>query len=805
VLEAAFFNVDEKATIRKRLGLTMTMKLVPPGLLVLALFLCGAAVRAEESETARKPDILSLWYDKPAEFQTARNGFGIPYRTLFNTAIPIGNGRLGALIKGGVAKEYLPLNEDTLWTGGLDPTGEILKMGVYQPLGNLIINLPGHEQYTDYRRSLDLRDGIAGVKYTANGVHYRREYFTSYPNHVIVTHLAADKPGSYTGSVTFEDAHSGITEAKGNRMTIIGCLENALHYETQIVVLNEGGSQTAHHDEYGDRIDFKDCDGVTIIAGAGTNYVMDYSKIQDNARYRGELPHEGLTQQMDNAEKLSYEQLKGADVADYQSLFNRFSIDLGASTDAQRALPTDVRKGRASKEMDPEFEQMFCQYGRYLVMASSRPGAVAANGNGIWSDSESMCYGGEYCDDIATTELIYWAVETTNLAECHLPLLDLIQSQLPAWRQDTWTSPDLKLANGEFARRGWAIRGSHNTMGGMAYWWNKPGNAWYCLHFWEHYAFGRDKEYLAKVAYPVIKETCEYWEDHLKALPDGRLVIPNMWSPEHGPWQDGVSHCQELVWDLFTNYMDASDALGIDKDYRDKIAALRDKLLAPGVGSWGQLLEWMTEQKDVPSTSEFDIAEDKRDGHIDTPENTHRHTSHLVGVYPCRQISFEQTPKLAAAALVSVKARGNGGGLEGWSYAARAPIYARLHQGDLAHDQIQRFLGCAMPNLISEALEFDGTPAMPEAFAEMLVQSQLGYISLLPALPKTWASGSVKGVRARGGFEVDESWADGKLTSATIRCVTGKSPTVRYGDKTAKLELRQGESVTLDGNLAVTK
>ena len=213
-------------------------------------------------------------------------------------------------------------------------------------------------------------------------------------------------------------------------------------------------------------------------------------------------PHDTLTRQIDTAGSLTYEQLKAAHLADYQSLFNRFSVDLGQSTDQRRALPTDVRKTRAAMTLDTEFEQLLCQYGRYLVMAASQPGAVGANGNGIWTDTYHTAYFGEYCDDIATTELIYWAVETTNLSECHLPLLDLIRSQLPAWRKDTHDSPDLKLPSGAFTPRGWAIRGSHNITGGMCYWWNKPGNAWYCLHFWEHYAFGRDNDYLKNFAYP---------------------------------------------------------------------------------------------------------------------------------------------------------------------------------------------------------------------------------------------------------------------------------------------------------------
>jgi len=620
-----------------------------------------------------------------------------------------------------------------------------------------------------------------------------------------VIHLSADKPGSYTGSVDYSDVHRALSVVEGNTITVSGALVNGLRYGTQIAVLHDAGMEQTHHDDFGDKIEFKDCNSLTILVAAGTSYAMDYTKIADNARYRGAPPNARIARQLRAAETQPYENLKAAHISDYQSLFDRFSIDLGTSSATQAALPTDLRRKEATKETDPEFEQLLCQYGRYLLISCSRPGGVAANNCGIWNDAFYPCMGGVYCDDIASTELIYWAVETTNLAECHLPLLDLIESQLPAWRHDTQTSPELKLASGALTPRGWTVRGCHNIMGGMAYWWNTPGNAWYCLHFWEHYAFGLDKDYLRKVAYPIIKETCEYWEDHLKSLPDGHLVVPNMFSPEHGPWEDGTSYGQELVWDLFSNYMDACDALGIDKDYRSRIAGMRAKLLVPGVGSWGQLKEWMIEKKDGNPAGIDDNGQSIKSRWIDTPKDHHRHTSHLVGVFPGRQISFEQTSDLAAAAIVSLKARGNGGDADEWSYAARAPIFARLHRGDLAHDQIQRLIGATYPNLLGNVgfMEFDGTPAIPEAFAEMLVQSQLGYISLLPALPKAWPTGSVKGLRARGGFEVDENWSDGKLTSATIRSVVGNGIEVHYGSKIAKANLRAGASVVFDANLQV--
>lgn len=747
---------------------------------------------------------LTLWYDKPAEFTVGNNEFQTKFKTLVPTALPIGNGAMGALVKGGVSREWIPLNESTLWTEGLDPSGEYAKLGAYQPLGSLGIDLENQASFSGYRRSLDLTTGIARVSYTSNGVHYQREYFASYPNGVVVIHLTADKPGSYSGSVAYTDAHEALSVIDGNNIAVNGGFVNGLRYATQIIVLNDGGAQQAHHDEYHDTIEFKGCDSFTILAAAGTNYVMDYGKIADNAHYRTATSPGGLVAERARAAAaLPYPALKAAHVADYQSLFNRFSIDLGPSSASQTALPTDLRRQKAARATDPEFEALVCQYGRYLMIACSRPGGVAANNCGIWNDTLYPCMGGVFCDDIAPTEMTYWAVETTNLAECHLPLLDLIQSQLPAWRRDTQTSEELKLASGELSPRGWTIRGCHNIMGGMAYWWNTPGNAWYCNHFWEHYAFGQDKAYLAKIAYPIIKETCGYWEDHLKPLPDGRLVVPHMFSPEHGPWEDGTSYGQELVWDLFSNYMDASDILGIDKDYRDRIAALRDKLLVPGVGSWGQLKEWMIEKKQGNPAGVADNGQSIQSRWIDTPQDHHRHTSHLLGVYPFRQISFEQTPELARAALVSLKARGNGGDADEWSYAARGPIYARLHRGDLAHNQIQQFIHATYPNLFGNLgfMEFDGPPAIPETFAEMLVQSQLGYISLLPALTQAWPGGSVKGLRSRGGFEVDESWANGKLTSATIRSVAGHGVEVHYGDKIAKFPLQPGQSVTIDGNL----
>jgi alpha-L-fucosidase 2 len=390
----------------------------------------------------------------------------------------------------------------------------------------------------------------------------------------------------------------------------------------------------------------------------------------------------------------------------------------------------------------------------------------------------------------------YWPAEVANLAECHLPFFDLVESQLPAWRKATATAAEFKTADGQFTKRGWAIRTSHNITGGMGWKWDKTANAWYCHGFWEHFAFGRDPNFLRQTAYPVMKETCEFWEDHLKTLPDGKLVVPDAWSPEHGPDEDGVSYSQEIVWDLFNNYVQAADTLGVDKDYRDNIAAMRDRLVTPGIGNWGQLLEWMHEQHN-PQYPE-----------LDTPNDHHRHTSHLFAVYPGDQISVTKTPKLAAAAKVSLDARGISpdSDVREWSFAWRAALYARLHDAEHAHQMLQQLFSarntCINLFGLHPPMQIDGNFGVTAGIAEMLLQSQAGEIALLPALPKEWPAGKISGLRARDGYEISETWQDGKLVSATVKNVSGDGHCkIRYGGKTVELNLKPGKSKPLNTEL----
>jgi alpha-L-fucosidase 2 len=880
----------------------------------IALFACVVAVLGAGAAWAGD---LTLWYDKPA-----KKGM--------NEALPIGNGKFGGLVYAGPKQERIVLNENSLWTGAEVSSDDYDKMGWYQMLGEVLVDVAGdgsaaavsepttvcasdhkafyeseevaaasdgnpatkwcvehkgrpviwelrlpearvvdkyaftsandtpardpstwelcgsndgkewtsldrheneppfakrgetksyacknakafriyrltfqpnkgvpHFQVAEiaipgvtaaqgketpaaegYRRALDLATATHSVTYRSGGVTFRREAFASNPDGVMVIRFTADKPASYSGTVQLAGTHKETTQAAGNALQFSGEFDNGLKYVTKLAVVNDGGTIHA-----GDgKIEFKNSSSLTLIVAAGTNYVMDYAR-----QYRGEDPQPRVEKAVAAASAKPYDALKAAHIKDFQSLFNRVTLDLGETPADRLALPTGERKVvYAEKGGDPDIEELMFQYGRYLLISCSRPGGLPANLQGLWNDSNKPPWHSDYHTNI-NVQMNYWLAEPANLAECHEPLFDLIRSQLEPWRKATQAAKEFQTASGK--PRGWTVRTSHGIHGDMAWQWDNTSNAWYCQHFWWHYAFGGDKEYLRKVVYPTIKEICEFWEERLKALPDGRLVIPNAWSPEHGPHEDGVSYSQQIVYDHFSNYVAAGEALGVDQEYRAKIAAMRDKLVGPKVGKWGQLQEWMTDRDD--------------------PNDHHRHTSHLFAVFPGNQVTVARTPEFAAAAKKSLDARGDTGDVREWSFAWRTALYARLHDAESAHRMFQQLLSnrntCLNLFGLHPPMQMDGNFGITAGICEMLMQSHENEINLLPALPQVWPAGCVKGLRARGGFEVDIAWKDGKLAQATIRSKLGGPCKLRCNDVAATIETKAGGTYTVDATLKLVK
>lgn len=737
--------------------LLLAIRLTP----VLCLPISLAVAQEKSSDT--------LWYDAPA-------------RTWMTEALPIGGGSQGAMLFGLTGTERVQLNHNTLWTGHERDTG------AYQTFGDLFVQL-GHEQVSDYRRELDLDRATASVTYKHQGVTYRRAAFASHPAGVIVYRFTADKPGAYSGRLWLGAMHGADYSAEADRIALHGRLGGkGLKFAANLRLLHEGGRVSADNspvaspagadplagvpDLRGRKLPaaslvFEKCDSLTVVLALDTDYSPDRAR-----GWRGEDPAPLVARRVDAVTADALPKLHQAHVADHQSLYRRFRVDLGATAPELAAKPTDqrLRVHTEQKIADPDLEELVVNFGRYLLIACSRPGGLPANLQGLWNDTNTPPWRCDYHSNI-NVEMNYWPAEPANLPESHRVFLDYVTSQIPVYRETTRREPMFATA-----KRGWTIYTENGVFGGGSWKWNPPGSAWYAQHFWEHYAFSLDKTYLREVAYPVIKEVVEFWEDFLVQRPDGTLVTPKGWSPEHGPEEEGVTYDQQIIHDLFTNYIEAADVLGVDKAYRDRVADMRSRLLGTKVGRWGQIQEWETDRDD--------------------PKNQHRHVSHLFALHPGRAITATGTPALFAAAKVSLDARGDGG--TGWARAWKINFWARLHDGDRAYSLLRSFMnftsgqktemnnsGGLYPNLLCAhpPFQIDGNLGVVAGVAEMLVQSQGGEIELLPALPAAWPAGSIKGLRARGACTVDLEWKNGALARAVITPQAGVVPPIRYAGK----------------------
>lgn len=701
---------------------------------LLTLSLCISAVSVSAGRTP-----MTLWYDEPAT-------------VWMTSSLPVGNGEIGATFMGGVAHEQVQFNDKTLWTGSSDIRGS------YQNMGDLMIDFDHGDNYTDYRRELSLDDAIGCVSYTIDGINYLREYFASNPDSVIVVRLST--PGS-KGKISFtaelKDGRDALTTVSDNVMTIKNKLD-LLSYEAQAEVKADGGSVSA----VGNAMKVSGADAVTITISGATNFNLaspDYTCGDDR------WVHDRVTARMAKARKKSYKDLKNTHLKDYGPLFARVELDLDAPMpDCTTDILVREHKDNAYLDM------LYFQYGRYLMLGSSRGGQLPSNLQGLWNNVNNPAWEADYHSNI-NVQMNYWPTEVANLSECYQPYINYVTIEASK-DNGSWQ----KIARKENCR-GWTIHTQNNIFGYSDWMINRPANAWYCTHLWDHYAYTLDRDYLRDTAYPVLKLTCQYWFDRLKENSDGLLVAPEEWSPEHGPVEDGVAYAQQLVYALFDQTLQAAGILGINDDFtaelNDKFSRLDNGL---HIGSWGQLKEWTIEE--------------------DEQGNHQRHLSHLIALYPCDYISDFHDSKYADAARVALDSRGDGA--TGWSRAWKVACWARLHDAERAYRLLKQAqnltdityvtmddnaggvyenLFCAHPSF-----QIDGNFGATAGIAEMMLQNSLKGVHLIPALPKAWADGHFKGLKAKNNFVFDAGWQNGALKEVTVHSGSGRECAIYFPD-----------------------
>jgi len=764
-----------------------------------------------------------LWYSQPA--------------AKWEEALPIGNGRLGAMVFGKTDEERIQLNEDTYWSGG--PYSTVVKGGAkmlpeiqklvfegkifdanklfgrfimgypveqqkYQSLADLIITF-SHKNAGDYRRWLDLKTGVTGVEYNSGGVKYKREIISSFPDQVIIVRLTADKKGALNFKVSLRgvrnQTHSNYATdyfrmdsfgkdqlvLTGKSADYLG-VEGKLKYEARLKAVNEGG--TVRSDT--ENLYVENADAVTLYFTAATNFI-NYKDVSGDQHAKVESVLKSIA-----AKKV--DDLFNSAIADYKSLFDR--VELNLSNTDNSFLPTNERMKNAATVPDPSIAALAYQFGRYVLISSSRPGTQPANLQGIWNQDQNPSWDSKYTTNI-NTEMNYWPVESGNLSECAEPLIQMIKDL---------TDQGSQVAKEHYGSRGWVFHQNTDLwrvaapMDGPLWGTFTVGGAWLTTHLWEHYLYTLDDKYLKEI-YPVIKGAVEFFMDFLVLHPNGKWLVTNpSTSPENFPDANGNkpffdettgSICpgttityassidMQILKDLFGDYIGAANVLNADKDFAEKVKAARAKLVPPQINKEGQLQEW---------------AEDY--GQL---EKQHRHSSHLYGIYPGNVFSLRSTPDFINPIKAVLEQRGDGG--VGWSRAWKMSIWARLGNGDRSNKILKEyFKEQCLPQFFAKcftAMQVDGTMGVSAGITEMLMQSNEGMIKLLPALPAEWSGGSFKGMIARGAFEVSAEWKNSNLVSANIYSKKGADCSL-FADSKVKIVCDGKEIKVVENNGVVS-
>ena len=755
--------------------------------IILFLLLVSCSNRQKNHQISR-----ILFYNQPAH--------------TWNEALPVGNGRLGAMVFSTVPQERVQFNEETLWTGGphdyshpgaaefLDTLRILILQGktqeaedlamenfmsmplrqeAYQPFGDLYIDFPGHETYTDYQRSLDISKAICRTEYKVNGVTYIREVLASNPDEVIVIKLTASENKALKFGLTLDTPHedNGIYCNDGQQTLEVEVKESKLKGIAGIEVETDGLLDCSDH-----KIKVQDAQEATIYLTAATNFV-DYSNVSGD-------PLAQVNEYLNGIQKKSFSKIRKDHIADYRSLFDRFDIGFGKT--ARDTMTMDKRLMVFNESpVDPGLISLYVQYGRYLMISSSRPGTQPANLQGIWNNELQPPWESKYTLNI-NAEMNYWPAELTNLSECHQPLFDLIED---------CSETGSITAREHYGAGGWVIHHNTDIWRGTA-----PINAsdhgiwlggagWLCTHLWEHYLYTLDVDFLEETAWPLMKGSAQFYLDYLFEDPEtGWLISIPSNSPEIGGLAAGPTMDHQIIRSLFRACIKSTEITGEDHEFAEQLRSKLPQIAPNQIGRYGQLQEWLKD--------------------IDDPEVKHRHVSHLWGVHPGDDITWEKSPEMMRAARQSLLFRGDEG--TGWSLAWKINFWARFLDGDHAYELIKMLFrvkeednvnwgGGSYINLFDAhpPFQIDGNFGAAAGIVELVIQSHQGYIHLLPALPSALQKGYVKGVCARGGFEIDAEWEDGEILKLKVSSKAGQKCKIRYNDKMVDFKTEKGRDYYL--------